>query len=84
MRMHFEAGTVTYSSAEEAAADLRKLGYTVGPIPVTKSKDITVETINKLMPWTTAGTRHTGNVHDYQDSIREKLKGFQRLDREDG
>lgn len=83
MRVHLDSGTVTYSSAEEAAEDLRKRGFTVGPIPARRSKDITVETINNLLPWSTAGTRRFGNAHDYQENIRERLKEFQRADRED-
>lgn len=83
MRVHFDSGTVTYGSAEEAAADLNKRGFTVGPIPTSRSRDITMETINKLRPWSTARMRRSGSAHDYQESIREKLRGFQRLPRED-
>lgn len=83
MRVHFDSGTVTFNSAEEAAADQRKRGLSVGPIPRRRSKDITVDSINNLMPWSTVGPRCTGDAQDYQESIRERLKGFQRQDRED-
>lgn len=83
MRVHFDSGTVTFNSAEEAAADQRKRGLSVGPIPRRRSKDITVDSINNLMPWSTVGPRRTGDAQDYQESIRERLKGFQRQDRED-
>lgn len=83
MCVHLDSGTVTYSSAEEAAADLRKRGFTVGQIPARRSRDVTVETINTLLPWSTAGTRRIGNAHDYHENIRERLKEFQRTDRED-
>lgn len=69
MCLHLDSGTVTYSSADEAAVDLRKWGFTVGPIPVRRSKDITMETINIL------GKRQTGNAHDYQENICEKRLG---------
>uniref|UniRef100_A0A3Q3GY08 L1 transposable element RRM domain-containing protein n=1 Tax=Labrus bergylta TaxID=56723 RepID=A0A3Q3GY08_9LABR len=43
MRVHFDSGAVTYNSAEEASEDLRRRGFTVGPLPTRKSKDITVD-----------------------------------------
>ena len=72
MRVHFDSGTVTYSNAEDAAEDLKRRGFTVGPLSLRRSKDITVETINKLLPWSTAGTRREGNAHNCQESAHEK------------
>ncbi|KAF0039217.1 hypothetical protein F2P81_007452 [Scophthalmus maximus] len=50
MRKHFHSGTVTYSNAEEAAEYLKRRGFKVGLLPLRRSKDITVETVNKLLP----------------------------------
>ena len=66
MRVPFNSGTVMYSNAEEAVEDLKGRGFTVSLQPLRRSKDITVETINKLLPCSTAGTRRAGNVHNYQ------------------
>ena len=67
-----------YSNAEEAVEDLKRRGFTVRPLPLRRSKDI-----NKLLSWSTAGTWRAGNVHNYQESARERLMVFQRPARED-
>lgn len=73
MRVHLDLGTVTFNNMEETA-DLRKREFTVGPLPIRKTKEITMETVNNLLPWNT--TRCSGSTADFQESILEKLKGF--------
>jgi len=55
-------GTVTYNSAAHAAEDLRRRGYAVGEIPGgrTRSKDISEETLARLLPWETTEARPDG------------------------
>lgn len=82
-RMHafFETGPVTYNSAAQAAEDLRRRGYTVGEIPGrTKSKDISEETLARLLPWETTEARPGGEKHRFQEQIREKLKEYRRTE----
>lgn len=78
MRVHFDSGTVVFSSAEEAAEGLKRHGFTVGPYLQRDPKS----------SWLKRSTHFClglwwGPVHDYQESIREKLKGFQRPSKED-
>ncbi len=63
--MHFDSGMVIYSNAEEAVEDLRRRGFTVVPLSTRKSRDITVETIKKLLSWSTAEARQAGRTNDY-------------------
>lgn len=82
MCVDFDSGTVVYSSAEEAPADLRRCGFKLESVPTKKSKDITVDTINNLLPWNTAGVGGAGSSSGLRESAREKLKVFQRSDTE--
>ncbi|KAK7879618.1 hypothetical protein WMY93_033674 [Mugilogobius chulae] len=81
MRIHFDTGAVTFSDPSAAAAELEKRGFSVGPVRVRKSAEHNAETLAKLLPWRTAGTRRIGT--DYQESIREKLQGFRMHNPED-
>lgn len=80
MRVHFDSGMVLYNNAEEAAADLRRRGYTVGPVATRKPKGITAEMISSILPTSVVGPRRAGNTADLRGSAREKLKVFQRTE----
>lgn len=68
-----------YSSAAQAAEDLRKRGFTVGEVSQgTKSKAIMEETLARLLPWEMSDTRHGREDHWFQRQIREKLKEYRR------
>lgn len=84
LRALFATGPVTYNSAAQAAEDLRRRGYTVDEIPsrAKKSKDISEETLARLLPWQTTETRPGGEKHRYQEQIREKLKEYRRTEPE--
>ncbi|KAK7940305.1 hypothetical protein WMY93_003631 [Mugilogobius chulae] len=60
MRIHFDTGAVTFSDPSAAAAELEKRGFSVGPVRVRKSAEHNAETLAKLLPWRTAGTRRIG------------------------
>uniref|UniRef100_A0A3B5Q2F2 L1 transposable element RRM domain-containing protein n=1 Tax=Xiphophorus maculatus TaxID=8083 RepID=A0A3B5Q2F2_XIPMA len=83
MRVHFDSGMVIYSSAEEAALDLRRRGFTVGPVSANRSKVITAEAINNLLSMDIVGPRRVGSAPGLRESAREKLKVFQRPGGED-
>ncbi|KAM7385131.1 hypothetical protein PAMP_001228 [Pampus punctatissimus] len=64
-----------------AAEDLRRRGYTVGGIPGgTRSKDISEETLARLLPWETTEARPGGEKQRFQRQIREKLKEYRRTE----
>lgn len=80
MRIHFDSGAVTYSDAQEVPEDLRKRGYAVKPICAKKSTqqwNNTAVSLSKLLPWHSSGVP-LARGSDYQDSIRERLRGFRR------
>lgn len=83
MHIHFDSGMVIYNSEAEAAVDLRRRGFKVGPVSARKSRDITVETINNLLPAKIVGARHARSTHGLQENAREKIKVFQGPDREE-
>lgn len=80
-KMHLQSGTVTCNNSFEAAEDLAKRGFSVGPIRASRTKGITEETLSRLLPWSTVGARRAGNKPDFQEAIREKLRGFQWTNR---
>ncbi len=82
MRVHLDSGTVTYNTASEAAEDLSKRGFSVGRIRGSKAEGITEETLTKLLPWGIAGEHGTGSKSNFQEAVREKLKGFGRGNRD--
>ena len=70
--LFLKTGPVMYNSAAQAAEDLRRRGYAVGEIPSrTKSKDISEETLARLLPWETTEARPGGEKHRFQEQIRE-------------
>uniref|UniRef100_A0A096M501 L1 transposable element RRM domain-containing protein n=1 Tax=Poecilia formosa TaxID=48698 RepID=A0A096M501_POEFO len=83
MRVHFDSGMIIYNSAEEAALDLKRCGFAVGPVSANRSKAITAETINNLLPMDIVGLRLAVSAPGLRESAREKLKAFQRPGRED-
>lgn len=81
LRAFFDTGSATYNSAAQAAEDLRRRGYTVGEIPGRiRSKDISEETLARLLPWETTEARPGGEKQRFQRQIREKLKEYRRTD----
>lgn len=81
LRAFFETGPVTYNSAAQAAEDLRRRGYAVGETPSRiKSKDISEETLARLLPWETTEARPGGQRHRFQEQIREKLREYRRTE----
>ncbi|CAL9707344.1 unnamed protein product [Knipowitschia caucasica] len=81
IRIHFDTGSVTCNDPHAAVAELEKRGFSVGPIRAKKPADHNADTLSKLLPWRTVGPHRAGK--DYQESIRERLRGFQRPDQED-
>lgn len=82
MRIHFHNGTITCNDAQEAAEELEKRGYQVGPIRVKRPTEHNAESLSKLLPWRIAGgTRRS--LSEYQEGIRERLQEFKRVDQED-
>ncbi|KAJ8375565.1 hypothetical protein SKAU_G00061450 [Synaphobranchus kaupii] len=84
MRVHFDSGTVTYKNAPDAAVDLAKRGFPVGTIHANKIVGNTEETLTRLLPWSTAGgaPRAPNRPASRVAEVREKLRGFQRMDRD--
>lgn len=82
MRIHFHDGTFTCNDAREAAEEMEKRGYRIGPIRVKRPVEYNAETLSRLLPWRVAGgALHSSN--DYQESIRERLQEFKRVAREE-
>lgn len=54
----------------------------MGHICGSKAEGITEEILTKLLPCNIAGERRTGGKHNFQEAVREKLKGFQRGNRD--
>lgn len=65
--MHFDSGTVIYSTAEQDAEDLRKRGFTMGLLQEDP----------RASPW------RQSNSNENQERIGEKLKVFRRPERGD-
>lgn len=74
MRVFLDSGTVTYESADQAAEDLRAKGF---PIP-SRTEDGSRETTRLSSRWETAKAARRRDKVEYQHSIRDKLRGFQR------
>lgn len=76
LRVYYKEGTVTYSSAEAATADMAKRGI---PVTVRKNPASLLEQINQLT-WRPSGKRgrreDTSAVHD----VRERLQRFRHQD----
>ena len=84
MRVEFDKGVYTeYSSATEAAEDLRSKGYTVENITPgnKKKKGMTEKEMAELLPWETAGSRRS--KEHYRQRIRERLSEYRRTEPED-
>lgn len=73
IHVDFASGMVIFNIAEEA---LRKCGFTVRPMTIRNSKDITVETINSLFPMSTVGEPLVWNLSGLLESAQEKLREF--------
>ncbi|CAL1585089.1 unnamed protein product [Knipowitschia caucasica] len=80
IRIHFDTGSVTCNDPHAAATELEKRGFSVGPIRAKKPANHNADTLSKLLPWRTVGLRRA--VLDYQESIRERLHGFQRSEQD--
>lgn len=82
IRIHFQTGTVTCNDAHEAATEVERHGYAVGPIRGKRPSEHNVETLSKLLPWRVVGGRSRVD-NEYQETIRERLREFQRSSQED-
>lgn len=76
VRIHWDSGTRTYGSAQDAAAELRKRGYTV-EIPAHSTADLSqeMEQLVGASVWQRAGERSTG---DTARRAKERLQEFER------
>ncbi|KAL0148129.1 hypothetical protein M9458_056531 [Cirrhinus mrigala] len=81
-RCNKRESTVIYNNAFEAAEDLTKRGIAVGPIQPSKTTGVTEEDITGLLPWSVSHKLRGGKSPDFRQGVREKLRGFQRKDRE--
>lgn len=75
MRVFLDSGTVTYESADRAAEDLRARGFPIPSSPEGRQRDATQ--LNSR--WETARRTGPGSSQEYQQRVRGKLRGFQRL-----
>lgn len=76
MRIHWDSGTRTYESAQHAAQELRKRGYSV-EIPGGSAEDPNreMERLLRAPTWQRAGERST----DTALRARERLQEFERI-----
>lgn len=77
MRVFLKDRTFTYHSAEQAAEDLRARGIAVPHTWLTKE---TLDTLH--LPWENMKDHRHRDSERFQQSIREKLRGFQQCTRE--
>ncbi|KAF3844084.1 hypothetical protein F7725_016132 [Dissostichus mawsoni] len=58
MRIHWDDGPKLYGSAQEAACDMRKRGFSVGPTGLAApDHEATLERLQQAMPWQRVGER---------------------------
>lgn len=72
LKVFFDSGTHTYESAAEAAKDLKKRGFSIGPV---KEPDSAAVKQRRLATWEKAGA---GRRAVDREQIRERLRSFQR------
>nr|XP_008277205.1 PREDICTED: uncharacterized protein LOC103355262 [Stegastes partitus] len=75
MRVFLESGTVTYESTDQAAQDLRARGLPILPRPEGRRR----EALRPSPRWEKARSKRHGAGGEYQQRIRDKLRGFNRL-----
>lgn len=79
MRVFLESGTVTYESADQAADDLRARGLPIPPRPEGGRR----EAPRPSPRWEKVKSSRRGAGGEYQQRIRDKLRGFNRLNETD-
>ncbi|KAF3837846.1 hypothetical protein F7725_009614 [Dissostichus mawsoni] len=76
MRIHWDDGLKLYGSAQEAACDMRKRGFSVGPTGSTApDHEATLESLHQGLPWQRVGERRDGTARRKE----EKLQEFERF-----
>ncbi|KAK1892359.1 G-type lectin S-receptor-like serine/threonine-protein kinase SD1-29 [Dissostichus eleginoides] len=76
MRIHWDDGPKLYGSAQEAACDMRKRGFSVGPTGLAApDHEATLERLQQAMPWQRVGERREGTAR----RAKEKLQEFERI-----
>ncbi|KAK1896470.1 LINE-1 retrotransposable element ORF1 protein [Dissostichus eleginoides] len=76
MRIPWDDGPKLYGSAQEAACDMRKRGFSVGPTGLAApDHEATLERLQQAMPWQRVGERREGTAR----SAKEKLQEFERI-----
>ncbi len=77
MRIHWDLGTCTYESAQDAAQELRKRGYSV-EMPGSSATDLNreMEQLLRAQTWQRAGERSTD---DTARRAKERLQEFERI-----
>lgn len=72
MRVFYTEGTVTYSSAEVATADMAERGL---PVTVLKSQTSLLDRVNQLT-WRHGGRRGNREDASCTQSVKDRLRGF--------
>lgn len=78
MRIHWDSGARTYTSAHDAGRELQRRGYSVEVPATTDEEDPSVTRLKELLGWQRQGRNARGMTPTAADRAKERLREFQR------
>lgn len=78
MRIHWDSGVRTYTSAHDAGRELQRRGYSVEMPAAMDEEDSGVTRLKELLGWQRKGRNPQGMTPTATERVKERLREFQR------